>query len=65
MTTLKNIRDTYLEKNTQFIITNEERIILESDNILFDCKEGTHISEVHPFFLSLESSTIEDTIEFT
>lgn len=65
MKTLKDLRDTYLKKNTQFIITNKVGKVIESDNVLFRCKQGVQLSEIHPFFISLETNVSDHASEFT
>jgi signal transduction histidine kinase len=65
MKSLNDLRSLYQEKNTQFVLLNQEGEIIDSDNILFDASLGISIQEVHPFFISLLSSETEDTITFT
>ncbi len=43
----------YAEKSNQFILTNEEGKILESDEVIWPTVVGQSILELHPFFQSI------------
>ena len=65
MTTLQTIRDSYTEKNTQFIIADANGVILESDNVLFKCTAGETLLSLHPFFTDIEQNITDNLFEFT
>ena len=65
MKSINDLRSLYQEKNTQFVLLNQDGEILDSDNILFEATSGLSIQDLHPFFISLISSLTEDTITFT
>ena len=54
MSLLKELKATYQKDNTQFILVNKASVIAESDHVLFNVKPGTLLSNLHPFFLSVD-----------
>ncbi|RNC84951.1 MAG: response regulator [Winogradskyella sp.] len=65
MSILKSIRESYIEKNTQFILIDNEGIIKESDNVLFHCEIENLITDIHPFFLSINHLNLDDSYDLT
>lgn len=52
---LKEFRKQYTTSNEQYVLTNTEGLVIESDQVLFNIKKGSSIFEFHLFFESLES----------
>lgn len=50
---LEKHKQEYVNKNLQFILLNENGVVIESDNKLFDISAGVSLREVHPFFESI------------
>lgn len=58
MSLLKRLKKSYQKENTQFIVIDKEGLIVDSDNILFVTKKKTSVSDIHPFFSTI--NTCED-----
>ena len=50
---LKRFKENYNHSHLQFILTDIEGKVLESDSTVLDIQNGTQIGEVHPFFSSI------------
>ena len=50
MIELNQLRQKYLEQNTQFILLNTLGKVIESDDVLFSISNEIQIDDVHPFF---------------
>lgn len=60
MSTLSSLRKAYIKKNTQFILVDINGVILDSDDILFECTIGSDIEELHPIFIGLINTEHKD-----
>ncbi|MBU2995820.1 response regulator [Cellulophaga baltica] len=63
---LKKFQQEYATKNVQFILTDFEGTILESDQAFLAIKSNSHLIDIHPFFECFISikDTLEDEIVF-
>lgn len=62
---LEIIKKNYQENNTQFIIFNQDGVIIDSDNNLFNSNKGDIISEIHPFFENITDVINADGLNFS
>ena len=60
---LKKYKDDYFSDNVQFILTDNQGIVLESDQSFLKIEIGTPMEEVHPFFGSI--SAVQELSENT
>lgn len=52
---LKKIKQDYISKNVQFILTDAQGAIIESDQTFIQVIKGTQIEDIHPFFNGIYS----------
>lgn len=52
---LNKVREEFLENKYQVLIVTKDNLVKSSDNILFHIREGSNITDFHPFFFSLTS----------
>jgi signal transduction histidine kinase/CheY-like chemotaxis protein len=52
---LEKYKKEHVNQNLQFILLDENGVVIESDNVLFDLARGTSLYEIHPFFESFPS----------
>ena len=57
MSILKDLKLSHQKKNTQFILIDNKGKVLESDSTLFKVQALSQISDIHPFFLSIDTTT--------
>lgn len=63
---LKRLKENYSNTNLQFILTDPEGLVLDSDQTFFKAEKKTPIGELHPFFFSIPEImvSIQDTTIF-
>jgi len=57
---LKHFKEEYFSKNIQFVLTDLDGLVLESDQTLFVLKIGQPLEEFHPFFTCIISAQETD-----
>jgi two-component system, sensor histidine kinase len=57
------LRDDYLKSKTQIIVINNDREIIETDNMLFNFELNSKIESIHPFFSILEGMLLQPDTE--
>ncbi len=62
---LETIKKKHQNSNTQFLIFNQNGVIVESDNTLLEAKKGENISELHPFFENIISTIDSEELNFS
>lgn len=62
---LKSIKEKYQNSNTQFIIFDQNGVIIESDNTLLEAKKGVNIAELHPFFENIITTDNTEELSFS
>ncbi|MFD0963365.1 ATP-binding response regulator [Pseudofulvibacter geojedonensis] len=62
---LENIKKSYQANNTQFIITNNEGVVIDSDNTLFTIEINSFLSNIHPFFENFVDIIGQDNLNFS
>lgn len=50
------LKDHFIKERFQFILSNDNGKVIESDNTFFNLKKGFDITDIHPFFESLAES---------
>lgn len=65
MISLNELKTLHTQQNTQFLLINKKGIIIESDNVLFDCKKGVSLDSIHPFFINLTVNTNQADMKFS
>lgn len=50
---LKRLKENYSNTNFQFILTDTDGRVLDSDQTIFTAKKDTSIGDLHPFFFSI------------
>ena len=63
---LKKLKEHYSSNNFQFILTDTEGLVVESDQTLLAVNNGAPIGELHPFFISIPEimATVQESTIF-
>jgi len=63
---LKQFKENYSHSHLQFILTDTQGTVTESDQTILNVRRGTQIDELHPFFIGMHEiiSSVEENMVF-
>ena len=60
---LDSLKKKFVQKQAQYLVTDSEATVIESDNEIITLTAGTYLGDIHPFFHSLTAIDREEGSE--